>query len=321
MTPVPVPAVSSYELLTKYPNLTPSELCDKHRIRRQEILRDFPAPPVEHVHQVKDSYFKGPQTDIPLRIYTPEGTDPLPAVVFFHGGGWLLGDLDTYDALCRSMCNGTGAVVISVGYRVSAEARFPAAHEDSYAAFLHVHANAALYNIDPERIAVSGDSAGGNLSIATCLMSRDRNGPNVKFQCLMYPVADVTAEHSKDKSGLAIDCPPMLMKYFIDAYVDPKDYENPYLSPVKANLENLPPAFILTCGLDTLQHEGIELAEKLVKFGVPCKHVHAGGFDHSFISMGRANVGSTIAAKYQEATFMSFKFALFKGVPPYDPLA
>lgn len=90
---------------------------------------------------------------------------------------------------------------------------------------------------------------------------------------------------------------------------------------MKANLENLPPAFILTCGLDTLQHEGIELAEKLVKFGVPCKHVHAGGFDHSFISMGRANVGSTIAAKYQEATFMSFKFALFKGVPPYDPLA
>ncbi|CAM0141229.1 unnamed protein product [Umbelopsis sp. WA50703] len=216
--------------------------------------------------------------------------------------------------MCRSMCNKTGAVVISVGYRVSSEARFPGAHEDSYAALLHVHANANLYNIDPERIAVAGDSAGGNLSIATCLMARDRNGPSVKFQCLMYPVADLTTQHTENDSVTGIDCPPMLIN-FIDAYADSKDYENPYLSPVKANLKDLPPAFVLTCGLDTLQDEGIDLAQKLGAFGVPCEHVHAGGFDHSFISMGRSNIGSTIAAKYQEATFMSLKLALFEDTP------
>ncbi len=151
-------------------------------------LTEVAAPEGEAVARVENRRLPGPAGEIPVRIYTPEGEAPFPCLVFFHGGGWVLCSLDTHDGICRSLANAAGCIVVSVDYRLAPEHKFPAATEDCFAAICWVAANGAEIGVDPECIAVGGDSAGGNLSAVVALMARDRGGPALRHQLLVYPV-------------------------------------------------------------------------------------------------------------------------------------
>ncbi|KAG2186457.1 hypothetical protein INT44_002679 [Umbelopsis vinacea] len=265
--------------------------------------------PIDIPAKIEDSSFKGPASDVPIRIYTPEGTGPFPAVVFYHGGGWVFGDIQSYDGICRHMCVKTGAVVISVGYRLAPEAKFPAGLEDSYAAFLHVQSNPDKYGIDVERIAVAGDSAGGNLATVVSIMCRDRQAPRPKFQCLIYPACDLTANGPHRQSDPSDLLTNDFMIYMKNGYINgPEDETNPLASPLKADLHDLPPAYLMTCSMDSLLEEGVDYAQKLNASGVPCEHVNAIGMDHGCFSLDRRQVPAV--QQYQEMAFAAIKKAL-----------
>jgi len=282
--------------------MTPQELRVVFTVKKQEATKTLTADDLEKPAYIAEYTFKGPETDIPIRVYTPEGTGPFPGIVFYHGGGWIFGDIEGYDSLCRAMCVGTGAVVISVAYRLAPEAKFPAPAEDAYAALAYAHDNAKTHNIDPERIAVSGDSAGGNLAAAVTLITRDRHGPKIKFQSLIYPSCNVASFDETQK-----DAP--FMKYFADAYLKtPEDAQNLYASPIKADLNGLPPAFLLTCDTDTLRDDGRAYAQKLNASGVPCEYINVVGLDHGFIDVNKRLLPAV--AQYQDAMFASLKAGL-----------
>jgi len=245
------------------------------------------------VGEVRDATMPGPGGgELTLRLYEPLGAGGglLPAVIFFHGGGWVLGDLDTHDALCRRLAEEAGARLVSVDYRRAPEDRFPAAVEDCYAAASWVSENAAALGIDPARIAVAGDSAGGNLAAVTCLLARQRNGPRILFQLLIYPVtqcrADTPSMHQFAQGFFlereALDC-------FFDRYAPDADAADWRLSPLAAlNLANLPPAYLVTAGFDPLKDEGRAYVERLAQAGVPARHVDYPSMIHGFFNMSGA---------------------------------
>ncbi|KAI8582609.1 hypothetical protein K450DRAFT_268971 [Umbelopsis ramanniana AG] len=265
--------------------------------------------PIDIPAKIEDSSFKGPASDIPIRIYTPEGTGPFPAVVFYHGGGWVLGNIQSHDSICRQMCVQTGAVVISVEYRLAPEAKFPAGPNDCYAAFHHVQSNPDKYGIDAERVAVAGDSAGGNLATVVSIMCRDRQAPRPKFQCLIYPACDFTANGPHKQSDPSDLLVMDFMNYMKDGYINgPEDEINPLASPLKADLHDLPPAFVMTCSMDPLLEEGVEYVQKLKASGVPCEHINAIGMDHGCFSQDRRT--DPDIQQYQDAAFAAIKKAL-----------
>ncbi|KAG2177787.1 hypothetical protein INT43_003034, partial [Umbelopsis isabellina] len=214
-----------------------------------------PPPKLEEPANITDSTFQAPESIVPIRIYTPEGSGPFPCIVYYHGGGWVFGDLEMYDSLCRAMCVGAEAVLVFVDYRLAPENKFPAAAEDAYAGLCHVKENAQKYNIDTTRIAVAGDSAGGNLTAVVTLMARDRKGPNIKFQCLIYPGCNFNSGAGEKN---------VLLKYMRDAYLNnEEDMQNIYASPMRADLSGLPAGYLLTCDDDELLDEGRRYCEKL----------------------------------------------------------
>ncbi len=226
--------------------------------------------------------------DVPLRVYTPGGSALYPALMFYHGGGWVQGGIDTHDSLCRVLAVKSGAVVISVEYRLAPEHPFPAAAEDSYGAFRWVHSQAKLLDIDPEKIAVAGDSAGGNLAAAVTLMSRDRKGPPIVFQALIYPgvnssVLD-TESYRNFARGYILD--KAAVERFIAFYLpDEKDRLHPYASPLLAKDHRfLPPALVITAEFDVLRDEGEAYVEKLKSAGVKARAVRYPGMIHGFVS-------------------------------------
>ncbi len=228
---------------------------------------------------------------IPVRIYTPKGDGPFPAVIYCHGGGWAEGSIDSHDGLTRTLCVKTGAVVVSVDYRLAPEHPFPAAVDDAYAALLWVREHAAKYRIDGRKIALAGDSAGGNLAAAVCLMARDRRGPVIAFQALIYPGVDTlnlnTGSYRKFGSGYMLT--KRDIEFFIKMYLpDPRDRKNPYASPLlAANHRNLPPALIITAEFDVLRDEGEAYAKKLSSAGVEARARRYQGMIHGFISADR----------------------------------
>jgi len=248
-------------------------------------VADLQAVPIG---KVEDVSIPGPGGEIPLRIYTPVAAGGgSPALVFFHGGGWVIGDLDTHDALCRTLANESGARVIAVHYRLAPEHPYPAALEDCYAAVKWVEANASKLDIDANRIAVGGDSAGGHLAATVSLRAKSEKSPHIAFQMLIYPVTDVPGRTGSYKSfaeGYFLELPTM--EWFFKAYAAGQDENDPLLVPLKApSLAGLPQAYVVTAGFDVLRDEGRAYAEALKAAGVETEYVNYDGMIHGFFNL------------------------------------
>src|SRR5262245_34428066 len=257
---------------------------DLAEIRRtlDEGARVAPRPDIA---VVKDLEIPGPAGRIPVRVYRPVPQGELPLLVYFHGGGWAICSLETHDATCRELANGAGCAVVSVDYRLAPEHRFPAAPEDCYAALGWVAGNAAAIGADASRIAVGGDSAGGNLSAVVARLARDRRGPRLCHQLMIYPVTDYafdTPSYRQNAEG------PLLtreaMRAFWKLYLArEEDGRSPYASPLRAaDLASLPPAHVITAEYDPLRDEGEAYARRLEAAGVPVSVRRYDGMVHGF---------------------------------------
>jgi acetyl esterase len=248
-------------------------------------------PPGLAIGKIENTTMPGPGGgEIKLRVYTPVagGGAALPCLVYFHGGGWVIGDLDTHDALCRTLANETGARVVAVDYRLAPEHKFPAAADDAYAAVKWVEQNASKLGVDANRIAVAGDSAGGNLSAVVALMAKQKGGPRIVFQLLIYPVTQAranTASMSTFAEGYFLE--KKTMEWFFDQYLDPgADLNDWRVSPLAAaDLAGLPRAYVVTAGFDPLKDEGKAYADKLNHAGVAAVYVDYPGMVHGFFNM------------------------------------
>jgi acetyl esterase len=260
-----------------------------------------PEPP--EVAAVQDLTCPGLAGDIRLRQYRGAGTAAsavLPCLVYLHGGGWVIGDLDSHDLVCRVLANTAGCAVISVHYRLAPEHRFPAAVEDSAAAFAHVAANAAALGIDPARLAVGGDSAGGNLAAVLAIMGRDGTLPSPRFQMLLYPTVDLASRwpsYYQFTEGLILTAPTM--DWFIDHYIPDHAQRTDWrASPYRAaSLAGVAPAYVMTAAHDPLRDEGIAYAQRLEREGVPVIQVHMADQMHAFLTMGKFCTGSDLALR------------------------
>jgi len=247
-------------------------------------MGDAPPPVASSV----DRHIPGPAGDIPVRVYTPVGTAPFPVLVFFHGGGWVIGSIDTHDRTCRQLANGAGCMVVSVDYRLAPEHRFPAAAEDCYAATKWVAAHARDLGADPTRLAVGGDSAGGNLAAVIPQMARDRGGPPIVFQLLIYPATvaafDTPSYHDNAEGYLLTTAD---MRWFWNHYLgEGGEVGNPYASPLRAtSLAGLPPALVITAEFDPLRDEGELYAQALEKAGVAARLTRYDGMIHGFFGL------------------------------------
>lgn len=256
-----------------------------------KMSEDSEADPPE-VASVDDGGFSGPGGEIYFRRYRPLGVaaGTLPTLIYYHGGGWVIGNIETHDSTCRRLANKSRCQVISIDYRLAPEHPFPAATEDGIAAFRHIRDDAANFGADPARLAVGGDSAGGNMAAVICQTCRDKGEAGPAFQMLIYPatrlVAD-TASHKQFGEGYFLS--RELMDWFWNAYmpkgVDPTDLR---LSPLLAkDFTGLPPAFVLTAGFDPLRDEGRAYADRLIEAGVKTTYVNYPGTIHGFFSLTR----------------------------------
>jgi acetyl esterase len=243
-----------------------------------------PDPPA----RVEDRVIPGPAGDLKVRIYVPSGKRPFPLMVFFHGGGWVIGSLESHDPLCRALATATGSMIVAVDYRLAPEQKFPAAVDDCYAAAKWVADQAADLGGDPNRVGVAGDSAGGNLSAVVSLLARDRGGPKLAYQLLMYPATDLAMNlPSVRENGEGYLLTSRDMVWFTNHYVrDASDKLNPLASPLlAADHSGLPAAIIVTAQFDPLRDEGEAYGEKLRQAGVPVKVRRYDGMIHGFLSM------------------------------------
>jgi len=237
------------------------------------------------VGSVAERTVPGPAGPIPVRVYTPAGNGPFPVLVYFHGGGWVICNLDTHDRACRLLTAAIGCVVVSVDYRLAPEHPFPAAAEDCYAAAKYVAAHAAEFGGDPARVAIGGDSAGGNLTAVVAQMARNKGGPKLVHQLLIYPVTDAAMEtpsYRENAEGYFLTTE--MMAWFWQHYVPSKaDRSSPYASPLRASdLTGLPPATVLTAEFDPLRDEGEAYAARLHDAKVPVTAVRYDGMIHGF---------------------------------------
>lgn len=244
-----------------------------------------------------------PHGAIPARIYTPKHlrkTNGLaPCLVFFHGGGWVIGDLETHDVVCRQLAYAGELIVISVDYRLAPEHKFPAAIDDAIVATKWVAANAGQLGIDAARLMVGGDSAGGNLAAVVALAARDGDGPRLAGQVLIYPATDFAMKHpSHSEPETSILLTHSVIKWFCNHYLNgAADIDHWKASPARAlTLAGLPPAYVLTAGADPLRDEGDEYAERLKQAGVAVTYKHFPGQFHGFFTMGKLLNQANIAA-------------------------
>jgi acetyl esterase len=267
-------------------NLPPVSQVTPQEARRRTLvgIRELSGEP-EPLAAVENRTIPGPGGPLPVRIYRPEGEAPFPALVYYHGGGWVVCNLDTHDAPCAAIANRTGCVVVSVDYRLAPEHRFPAAVEDAWAALEWVAGHADEIGVDPRRLAVGGDSAGGTLAAVVARWARERGGPALACQVLVYPVtdADLNTESSlRNADGYALTRDSMA--WYWDQYLPAAHARsNPDAAPLRAvDLSGLPPALVITCEYDPLLDEGTAYARRLGEAGVPVTHISEPGMVHGF---------------------------------------
>ncbi len=239
---------------------------------------------VPEVAHVEDRTVGG----VPVRVYWPQAVNPLPILVYFHGGGWVLGDVETYDAVCRALTLASGCIVASVDYRLAPEHPYPAALEDCYAVTKYIAENAHEFGADAGRLAVGGDSAGGNLAAAVTLLAREQGGPGLHFQLLIYPATDYSADtgsieefaegHFLTRAGL--------QWFWLQYASHAENGLNHFVSPINAaDLSSLPPAFVITAECDVLRDQGEAYAQRLEDAGVPVRLKRYHGAIHGFFNM------------------------------------
>jgi len=266
-------------------SLTPEEARTRVSENRAELTGSM-----EPLASIDDLRIPGPAGEIPVRVYTPQGGGNGAGVVYFHGGGWVVCDLDTHDVPCSAIAHRSGAVVIAVDYRLAPEHKFPAAVIDSYAALLWVAENAERLGIDLNQLCVCGDSAGGNLATVVALRSRDENGPRIAFQALVYPVTDLSSLDTGSYHEFVEDhyLTQSMMYWFRDHYLaQPEDARNPQASPLLVrDLRGLPPALVITAECDPLRDEGEAYAKRLRDAGVEVTQTRYAGMIHPFFSLG-----------------------------------
>src|SRR5580692_4019381 len=285
--------------------MTPAEA----RVQMEATAASRKAEPLPTA-KIENRTIPGPAGPIPVRIYWPNAAGIRPAIVYYHGGGHVIGSLDSHDLVARNLCGGAEAVVVSVDYRMGPEHRFPAAVDDSMAALDWVHANAASLGADPERLGVHGDSAGANLAAVVALIARDRGGPKLRLQSLVYPVADfrmASESYTKYATGCGI-LTADAMKWFRGHYLrtmdDASDWRaSPLLAP---NLAGVAPAIVIAAECDVLHDEGVVLGEKLKAAGVPVERHEYAGMIHAFFGMMPA---IDDAMNAQRAVWAAFKKA------------
>jgi acetyl esterase len=285
--------------------MTPAEA----REQMEATARARKAEPLP-VAKVEERMMPGPAGVIRLRLYWPQAAGPVPAIVYYHGGGHVIGSLDTHDFVARNLCGGTEALVASVDYRMGPEHKFPAAVDDSFAALKWVSANAESLGADPSRIGVHGDSAGANLAAVVALVARDAGSPKLRLQSLVYPVADysiVGDSYDKYAQGYGI-LTKEAMVWFRDHYLrTPEDADDWRASPIKAaSLAGAAPAIVVTAECDVLHDDGLRYAETLQRAGVPVEYREYPGMIHAFFGMVPA-VDDAMNA--QRAVWAAFKRA------------
>lgn len=273
-----------------FEQLTVADARDAYRNSRKALQPD----PID-IAEVRDFTMPGPAGELPLRLYRGAPVDagsPQPVLVFFHGGGWVIGDLESHDTICRELAARAGVTVISVDYRLAPEHRFPAAVDDAIAATKWISGHASDLGIDIDRLAVGGDSAGGNLAAVVALHARDNAGPAIRQQVLIYPVTDFDI-NTKSYQEMS-DNPPVrrdTMVWFMDHYVPEMSARTDWrAAPLRAtDHSGLPPGFVMTAGYDPLCDEGQAYAKALETARTPCRHVCYEGQIHGFLNMGRVN--------------------------------
>ena len=290
-----------------YETLTPAEA---RAFYLQGRVVTNPEPP--ELKSVAPLSIPSPAGAIPSRIYTPvklrQADGLAPCLVFFHGGGWVIGDLDSHDVVCRKLAHEGELIVISVDYRLAPEHKFPAAVDDAITATAWIAGNASRLGIDASRLMVGGDSAGGNLAAVVALAARDGNGPKIAGQVLIYPATDFAMTHpSHQEPETSILLTHTVIKWFRDHYLNsPADGHDWRASPARAEtMAGLPPAYVMTAGADPLRDEGNEYAERLQAAGVPVTFKTFPGQFHGFFTMGKllqqANVAATDIAVWLRA--------------------
>ncbi len=271
-----------------YNTLSPK---DARQLFRETRPASTPTPP--EIGAVRNLVANGPGGPIPLRVYRPAGVAAsvaLPGLMYFHGGGWVIGDLDTHDVLCRQLTAEAGVTVVNVDYRLAPEHKFPAAADDAWAATRWTVAHASEFGVDAGRLAVGGDSAGGNLAAVVALQARDTGAPIIKLQVLVYPVTDVAAEsRSYQDFSEGYMLTRESMRWFTAHYLAAAGQANDWrVSPLRASSHaGLPPALVVTAGFDPLRDEGAAYAAKLQQAGVLVDYVCYGGMIHGFAGMGK----------------------------------
>ncbi|MCI4065847.1 alpha/beta hydrolase [Micromonospora sp. R77] len=263
----------------------------------------------EPVHEVRDAHVPGPGGPLPVRIHRPAGDGPLPTLLYFFGGGWTLGSVETADGICRRLANATPCQVVTVGYRLAPEHRFPAAVQDCHAALRWIATHADEFGADPDRLAVGGDSAGGNLAAAVTLLARADGGPRLAAQLLVYPNTD----QRPGPAPAGEEDPLLFNRHSVAWYrghylADPGDAADPLASPLLAeDLSGLPPALVVTAEHDPLRDEGERYADRLRAAGVPTEVTRYPGMIHGFFAMpGVFDAGRR--AQEQAAAFLRDRF-------------
>ncbi|MFP7299330.1 alpha/beta hydrolase [Neobacillus niacini] len=288
--------------LQAFNQMPPIHKMDPKTVR--DLLSKAPRTTVklEPLSKVEDLMLPVSQDEeIKCRVYIPEGQGPFPLFIYFHGGGWVLGDIESTDASCRMIANKTDSIVVSVNYRLAPEYKFPTAVEDAYEALEWVYEKGSSFNGDVSRLAVGGDSVGGNLATVVTMMARDRKGPDIAAQVLLYPPTNLefnTESHKTFAKGFGLDREQLI--WFRDHYIrNEDDRSNEYASPLVAvNLSGLPPALVITAENDVLRDEGRAYADRLRRFGVQVEYACEPGMVHGYfghMAIFSKNIETTVS--------------------------